>query len=200
MTIGLALAGIAAIALAAHPRGARSLVGLMGTPEEHLAKFREYISMAENENLPIRFRFSLVERAWAEAEWTNVPVGEQARARELQSKIEDKIYETTRLPDVPMVPMRANLVSRKPQKSPDPRHPPAGWKYRHTYKGMPWLVFSEGDGMYTMRSASGAVHTGTGNTVLSKIHGHNMDVYNTFKLGKPGARFNPQSPPPGWFL
>lgn len=36
MTIGLALAGLTAIAVAAHPRGVKRLMGFAGTQQEHI--------------------------------------------------------------------------------------------------------------------------------------------------------------------
>jgi hypothetical protein len=197
MTIGLALAGIAAVALAAHPSGARSLMGLMGTPEEHLAKFREYLEGAANESFPHRIRVGFVDMAWAESGWTTVPEDEKARLVAIQNDLEAKVVQSLPLPS--FAPVRSNLVAKRDRSVVDPRHPPAGWKRTHTIKGATWFVVSNGNGNYTMTSMStGVVHTGTGNTVLTKVHGYTMDVYNTFKLGKPGARFDENNPAPGW--
>lgn len=47
MSIGLALAGLTAIAVAAHPRGAKRLMGFAGTPEEHRREWTKLITSAE---------------------------------------------------------------------------------------------------------------------------------------------------------
>lgn len=207
MTIGLALAGIAAIAAAIHPKGARSLMGFMGTPEEHLAKFRHFVQMAHDENLPLRTRIGLTERAWAEADWTSIPPSERDDLVRLQALIEGAAV--TSLPVPSFEPMRANLVARQPRmggprhkrsEGVDPRHPTAGWTRGHTFKGVIWIIRSIGDGQYVASSQSGMAYTGSGNSVLSRIHGHSMDFYKTTGLGPVGARFNPNSPPAGWYL
>lgn len=199
MTIGLALAGLAAISFAASPGGAKSLMGLLGTPEEHLAKFKEYLAHAQNAALPTRVRLAAVAMAWAEADWTPISDEDRLALNNVQALLD--------MPDLPVpgvapaAKARARLVRSEPKepKGTDHRHPPFGWKRNHTFKGNSWLIVSMGNGMYEARQGGQVVLTGTGNTVASKIHGHEMNVYDAFKLGGPGSVFNPASPPSGWF-
>lgn len=195
MTIGLALAGLAAIAAAAHPRGARSLMGLNGTPEEHAARFREYVERAKNENLPLRIRIGFVERAWAEADWTSIPPAEHAELVNLQNTIENSVVTSLPLPG----PAKARLRAEGGRPV-DPRNPPAGWKRGHVFKGVIWVITSLGAGRYVAIAQDGTRHEGTGNTVLNKIHGYSMDLYTTLDLGKPGKVFDPNAPGKGWWL
>lgn len=190
MSIGMALAGLATIVAAAHPRGVR---GLMGTPEEHLAKFREYLAIAQNVSMPDQIRRSSIERAWAESEWTRVPADDVAALRNAEAVLS--------IPDTSSAPARSNLVMSRPrEKRPtDTRHPPAGWKTAHSYKGTTWLLVSLGDGRYEAKRGGQVIYSDTGNTVLFKIHGYAMDFYGTTGLGKPKAVFDPLNPPSGWY-
>jgi len=61
--------------------------GLAGTPEEHLAKFREYLGKARRTS-DLRQRMGYVERAWAEAEWTSVPSSEAKSLLMIQKTID----------------------------------------------------------------------------------------------------------------
>lgn len=208
MSIGFALAGFALLAAAAHPRGVRQL---MGTPEEHLVKFHEYMSFAQNADLPRRIRIGFIERAWAEAEWATVPSSDTNALVRLQSEIE--LSSDVPSPSFPSA-TSARMMVAAPAKSRrkvrdqcddgtaalhDRRHPPKGWTLDYKRKGTWWLV-SLGNGFYNASSSDGRSMTGTGNSVIGKIHGYCVDFYKATNLGNPGQAFNPANPPHGWYL
>ena len=219
MSIGFALAGFAFLAAAAHPRGVRQL---MGTPEEHLVKFHEYMSFAQNADLPRRIRIGFIERAWAEAEWTSVPASDTNELVRLQSRIDDTsseiapisliqrngLFKTTSPAHMMVMPASKSGKSKKKVREQcddgtsalhDRRHPPSGWTFLYPKKGG-WTFVSQGDGWYRATSSSGQVLVGTGNSVLGSVHGYCMDFYLAMKLGNPGHVFNTSNPPAGWHL
>lgn len=207
MTIGLALAGFAAIAAAAHPRGARTLMGLMGTPEEHLAKFYEYLAFAQNTSLPLRIRVSAMERAFAEAEWAKLSEEDKQKILSIQSELDTAETTSSTASPVVLGPVTSSRgFLKKGQERPvDKRHPPAGWKRGYVHypsmeaRTVNWLFVSLGGGQYEAKRGGQVIYKGTGNKVLETIAGHTMDFYKHMGLGKPGAVFNPDNPPPGWY-
>ncbi len=217
MSIGVALAGFAFLAAAAHPRGVRQL---MGTPEEHLVKFHEYMSFAQNADLPRRIRIGFIERAWAEAEWTSVPASDTNELVRLQSRIDDTssdiapielmqrqdLFKTTSPAHMMVMPAKGKSKKKVREQCDDGtsalhdrRHPPSGWTFLYPKKGG-WTFVSQGDGWYRATSSSGQVLVGTGNSVIGSVHGYCMDFYLAMKLGNPGHVFNTSNPPAGWRL